>query len=113
MRRIGLALPGAHEVIHKGQPWLNVGRKTFALRWNDRCVLKLERGHQELLFEARPETFSKCPVATVYWSYVELERLDDAELTALVLEAWSQIVPKKVSRPVLASPPRHGEGQAP
>jgi len=40
-------------------------------------------------------------VATVYWSYVELCHLDEAELADLVLEAWSQIVPKKVSRPVL------------
>jgi hypothetical protein len=64
-------------------------------------ILKLDRGHQELLFEIRPDTFSKCPVATVYWSYVEIAHLDEAELAALVLEAWSQIVPKKVSRPVL------------
>lgn len=64
-------------------------------------ILKLDRGHQELLFEIRPETFSKCPVATVYWSYVEIGRLDEDELADLVLEAWSQIVPKKISRPVL------------
>jgi hypothetical protein len=78
-----------------------VGKKTFALRWNDRVVLKLDKGHQELLFEVRPETFQKCPVATVYWSYVELDNLEDDELADLVLEAWAQIVPKKISRPVL------------
>ena len=78
-----------------------MGKKTFALAWNDRVVLKLDKAHQELLFEIRPETFQKCPVATVYWSYVQLDHLDDAELANLVLEAWSQIVPKKVSRPVL------------
>ena len=78
-----------------------MGRKTFALKWGGRAVLKLDRGHQELLFEIRPETFQKCPVATVFWSYVALEDLDEQELEALVLEAWSQIVPKKVSRPVL------------
>jgi hypothetical protein len=54
------------------------------------------------LFEARPETFQKCRVATNYWSYVDLEKLDDDELAALVREAWSMVVPKKVSRPVLA-----------
>jgi hypothetical protein len=78
-----------------------VGKKTFALAIDGRVILKLDRGHQELLFEIRPDTFSKCPVATVYWSYVEIARLDEAELADLVLEAWSQIVPKKVSRPVL------------
>ncbi|WP_296450481.1 hypothetical protein [Phenylobacterium sp.] len=66
--------------------------------------MKLDKGHQELLFEIRPETFSKCPVATVYWSYVEIARLDEAELASLVLEAWTQIVPKKVSTAYLARP---------
>jgi hypothetical protein len=40
-------------------------------------------------------------VATVHWSYVEIAHLDEAELADLVREAWAQIVPKKVSRPVL------------
>jgi hypothetical protein len=98
LRRVSLALPGAEEVVYKGDPWFNVGKKTFALFTRGRAILKLDRGHQELLFEVRPETFEKCPVATVYWSWVELGHLDEAELGELVLEAWSQIVPKKVSR---------------
>lgn len=78
-----------------------MGKKTFALHLRGRTVLKLERQHQEFLLEVRPDTFSKCPVATGYWSYVEIDQLDDAELADLVREAWSTIVPKKVSRPVL------------
>jgi hypothetical protein len=101
LRRLALVLPGAHEVTYKGDPWFNVGKKTFALYQRDRAILKLERGHQELLFEVRPETFQKCPVATSYWSYVELAHLDGDELSSLVREAWSTIVPKKLSRPVL------------
>jgi hypothetical protein len=103
LRRLCLALPGAHEVTYKGDPWFNVGRKTFALFTRGRAILKLDRGHQELLFEVRPETFSRCKVATVHWSYVELDHLDEAELAELVTEAWAQIVPKKLSRPVLAA----------
>ena len=91
-------MPGAHEVTYKGNPWFNVGKKSFALAIDGRVIMKLDRGHQELLFEIRPETFSRCPVATVYWSYVELEHLDEPELAALVLEAWAQIVPRKVSK---------------
>jgi hypothetical protein len=82
-----------------------VGKKTFALVLGGRVILKLDRGHQELLFEIRPETFRKFPVATVHWSWVEIAHLDDAELAELVREAWSQVVPKKVSRPYLASLP--------
>ena len=78
-----------------------MGKKTFALHWRGRTILKLDKGRQEFLFEVRPETFEKCRVGTGYWSYVEIDRLDDAEFADLVLEAWSTIVPKKVSRPVL------------
>jgi hypothetical protein len=102
LRRLSLALPGAHEVAYKGSPWFNVGSKTFALIWNDRIVLKLDKTHQEFLFEVRPETFQTCPVATRYWSYVDIDRLDDAEFADLVFEAWSTVVPKKVSRAYLA-----------
>jgi hypothetical protein len=82
-----------------------VGKKTFALQWAGRPVLKLGKPHQELLFEVRPETFQKCPVATVYWSYVVLENLEEAELADLVRKAWATIVPRKVSRPVLEAAP--------
>jgi hypothetical protein len=92
-------------VTYKGDPWFNVGKKTFALVSSGRTILKLERGHQELLFEIRPETFSRCPVATAYWSYVEIANLEAAELADLVLEAWTQIVPKTVSRPFRAALP--------
>lgn len=97
-------------MTYRGDPWFNVGRKTFALEIDGRAILKLDRGHQELLFEIRPETFSKCKVATGYWSYVELDHLDEAELADLVLEAWSQIVPKKMSRPVLEAARSTQEG---
>lgn len=80
-----------------------MGKKTFALALDGRVVMKLDRGHQELLFEIRPETFRKFPVATVHWSEVEIGSLDETELAELVREAWSQIVPKKVSRPYLSS----------
>ncbi|MBU1376384.1 MAG: MmcQ/YjbR family DNA-binding protein [Alphaproteobacteria bacterium] len=106
LRRLALALPGAHEVTYKGAPWFNVGKKTFALAPSDkasagRVILKLDRAHQELLFEVRPETFQPCKVATVHWSYVALGDVDEAELAALVREAWAQIVPKAVSRALL------------
>lgn len=80
-----------------------MGRKTFACHFGDRTILKLDKAHQELLFEIRPETFTKCRVGTGYWTFVALDQVDDAELADLVLEAWAGIVPKKVSRPYLAS----------
>jgi hypothetical protein len=104
LRRLALALPGAWETEWYGEPWFQVGKKSFALRSKDRFILKLDREHQHFLFEVRPETFQPCKVGTGgVWSYVVLEDIDEAELADLVLEAWSTIVPKKVSRDYLPS----------
>ena len=104
LRRLALALPGAWETEFHGEPWFQVGKKSFALRLRDRFILKLDKDHQHFLFEVRPETFQPCKVGTGgVWSYVVLEDLDGPELADLVLEAWSTIVPKKVSRGYLPS----------
>ena len=104
LRRLAIALPGAEEITYRGQPWFNVGKKTFALSWGGRTIMKLDKGHQHFLFEVRPQTFQPCKVGTGgVWSYVVLEDLDEVELADLVLEAWSTIVPKKVSRGYLPS----------
>jgi len=87
----------------RGQTFFQVGSKAFALGWEGRTVLKLDKDHQVFLFEVRPDTFEKFRVGTAHWAYVELAHLDDAELRDLVREAWSMVVPKKVSRPVLAA----------
>ncbi|WP_293903932.1 MmcQ/YjbR family DNA-binding protein [Phenylobacterium sp.] len=102
LRRLAVALPGAEELTYRGEPWFNVGRKTFALGQRDRTILKLERGHQDFLFEVRPDTFQKFTFGPNVWSYVVLEDLDEAELADLVREAWAMVVPKRISRPVLA-----------
>lgn len=95
LRSIALALPEAAEREWYGEPDFHFRGKSFALQSRGRTILKLDRGHQELLFEVRPDTFSPCKVATVHWSYVELDHLDDAELEVLVHEAYTQVAPKK------------------
>jgi hypothetical protein len=95
LRTAALALPEAAEREWYGEPDFHFRGKSFALRSRGRTIMKLEKGHQTLLFEIRPETFGPCKVATVHWSYVELDHLDDAELTALVREAYTQVAPKK------------------
>src|SRR4051812_32050629 len=91
-------MPGAEEITYRDNPWFNVGSKTFALGQAGLTILKLEKPHQEFLFEVRPDTFRKFTFGPNVWSYVELDRLDEAELTALVREAWALVVPKKVSK---------------
>jgi hypothetical protein len=66
--------------------------------WRGRVLMKLENGHQELLFEARPDVFSPMVAGRLRWSWVEIEALDADEVGHLVREACTQVVPKKVSR---------------
>jgi hypothetical protein len=79
-----------------------VGSKGFVQTWRGRVLMKLEKGHQELLFEARPDVFSPVVAGRLRWSWVEIEALEAEEAAALVREAWTQVVPKKVSRALSA-----------
>lgn len=97
LRALALALPEVEERNWYGEPDFVFRGKSFALQSRGRIILKLDRAHQELLFEIRPETFQPCKVATVHWSYVRIENLDAAELGALVFKAWSTIAPKRLA----------------
>jgi hypothetical protein len=114
LRRFALTLPEVEATDHFGGPELKVRGKTFALWWaeTERTILRLTKPHQELLFEARPEVFQPCKVATVHWAYVDLEQVDEAEIRALVLEAWEAIAPKSVrlKRSAGEGPPRPSTG---
>jgi hypothetical protein len=103
LRLLALSLPEAEERTGYGEPDFHVRGKSFALRWQGRTILKLDRAHQTLLFEIRPETFRPYKVATVHWSEVDLDRLDDAELKALLIEAWTTVVPKRLAATLCAS----------
>jgi len=91
-------LPGAHESEWYGEPLFTVGSKGFVQSWRGRIIMKLDRNHQELLFEARPEVFTPFTAGAMRWSYVKIDALDADELAELVREAWTMVVPKKVSR---------------
>jgi len=47
-----------------------------------------------ILFEVRPDTFSPAVWGALTWTYVELGRIDDAELAELVESARRLVAPK-------------------
>ena len=101
LKRYGLTLPGVSEHLHMhDQPSLRARGKMFALWWEpeNTVILKLDREHQHMLFEVRPEVFTPMIAGRLRWSFVDIAELDDDEAVALVREAWTQVVPKKVSR---------------
>ena len=103
IRRIALALPGAIEVDYRGN-WFQVGKKAFVLysATDDCWIFKLPHARQELLFEARPEVFRPYRAGALRWSYVDVDALTLAEAEDYVTDAWTTIVPKKVSGAYLA-----------
>lgn len=102
VRAAAASLPGVEEEQWYGEPLFKVGKKSFAHTWRGRVIMKLDRQHQELLFEARPQVFSPYVAGALRWSYVEIGALEPDEVGRLVHEAWSMVVPKKVSRAYLA-----------
>jgi hypothetical protein len=83
IRAAALKLPGACESEMLGKPALKVGRKGFVHTWGRRVMMKLERNHQELLFEARPDVFSPMVGGGMRWSWVEIAALDADEIAEL------------------------------
>jgi hypothetical protein len=103
IRAVAIGLPGVREVDWKGDRLFVVGAKGFVQTTRGRVIMKLDKHHQELLFEARPEVFSLFSAGALRWSWVELEALGADEVGELVREAWTTVVPKKVSRAYAAT----------
>lgn len=104
IREAALSLPGASEGDYGG-PRFQVGKRAFIHYWarDDAWIFKLPHARQELLFEVRPEMFRPFRAGAMLWSYVDVAALARPEARRLTTEAWSTIVPKKVSAPVLAA----------
>jgi hypothetical protein len=98
IRAAAMTLPGARETDHAGELAFKVGRKGFVHAFKGRVLMKLEKHHQELLFEARPHVFTPMNSGAMRWSWVDIDALDSEELAELVREAWRQVVSKKTGR---------------
>ena len=96
LRRVALALPGVREVAWmNGDPSLQVGSKGFAMLLKGRLLMKLDKHHQEFLFEVRPEVFSPFTAGAMRWAWVDIGALDADEAADLTVEAWKQVSLKR------------------
>ena len=105
LQRLALALPQAEEVpFVPGSPesMFRVGRRGFAYSWQGGALLRLGRDRLEFLREARPGVFEKFPLPGGNWARADLGQLDADELAGLLREAWTGVVPKKLSRSLAA-----------
>ena len=100
IKRLALTLPGAREQGHRHGPWFVVGKKAFALYWDkeELWILKLPKHQVMMLIEVRPEVFSPMKSGSMLWIYVDVDKLDRAELRDYFTAAWRSVVAKKVSQ---------------
>ncbi len=68
VRAAAQGLPLVSEYDHMGERAFRVGTKGFVQMYRERVVMKLERHHQELLFEARPDIFTPMVAGALRWS---------------------------------------------
>jgi hypothetical protein len=105
VRRLCSALPDTTEKLSHGEPTFFVKKKVYAMFVNNHhddghiaVWLPVARGAQASLIKSEPGKFYLPPYVGVRgWVGIELDQIDDEELAAYLLDAWSLIAPKKVS----------------
>ncbi|HEV2778346.1 MAG TPA: MmcQ/YjbR family DNA-binding protein [Actinophytocola sp.] len=124
VRRIALALPGTDERSSRGNASWVVKDKTFVwerpLRRSDLEALGdkapdgpilgvrvADVGVKEALIADDPEVYFTTPHFDGYPAVlVRLDRIDVAELTELIVDAWLLRAPKRLAKDYLGSEPR-------
>jgi hypothetical protein len=112
VRRIALALPGAYEDAHRKRPAFRVEKRIFAmlgvtgntslftsLRWDDMAVAKLDRDDQLNMAAAHEGAVEPTESYGHHgWTYLRLERLDEAALALILRLAWTHVAPRRLSK---------------
>ncbi len=104
VRRICSGLREVTERLSHGEPTFFVRKKVFAMfannHHNDGHVavwIPAPPGVQAALIGAAPDTFFHPPYVGVRgWVGVELDQIDDEELTTLIRAEWQMVAPKKL-----------------
>ncbi|MCA1218405.1 MmcQ/YjbR family DNA-binding protein [Streptomyces sp. 8L] len=103
VRRVAIGLPRTEEALVRDQVKFRVGRLVYiALSRDERSMgFAFPREERAALLAADPDRFFG-PVPSderFNWVRVRLDRLDEAELTELVVDAWSMVAPKRLAAP--------------
>ena len=117
LRRVCASIPGTIEKISHGEPTFFTPKRVFAMFSNNHhgdghvaVWVPAAPGVQSALIEEAPDTYFRPPYVGVSgWVGVELSKVDDEQLGAVVREAFRLITSKttsdrpKPSRPVRAT----------
>jgi hypothetical protein len=103
VRRICLSIPGTIEKVSHGEPTFFTPKRVFAMFANNHhgdghiaAWLPAGPGVQAALIEESPDTYFRPPYVGVSgWIGVELSRVDDDQLGALIREAFRVVATKQ------------------
>jgi hypothetical protein len=104
VRRICATMPETTEKLSHGEPTFFVRGKVYVMfannHHNDGHVavwIPVPAGSQATLINTWPQTFFKPPYVGVRgWVGIELNRINDEELAAHLIQAWRLIAPKSL-----------------
>jgi hypothetical protein len=101
VRRLALTLPRTHEALVADRVKFRVGRLVYLSISPDETLMGFgfPREERAALVASEPAKFLM-PVRSderYNWVRVRLAKIDEAEMTELVVDAWRMVVPKRVA----------------
>ncbi|HEX7361218.1 MAG TPA: MmcQ/YjbR family DNA-binding protein [Bryobacteraceae bacterium] len=107
VRRICSSIPGTIEKLSHGEPTFFTPKRVFAMFANNHhedghvaVWVPAAPGVQAALIEEAPDTYFRPPyVGVAGWVGVELSKVDDEQLGALIREAFRFITSKTSAKP--------------
>jgi hypothetical protein len=99
-RSLAATLPRSYEALVRGRVKFRVGQIVYLAFSKDghEMGFAFPKEWRNALVESEPEKYSLPDASNMryHWAVVRLDAVDEAELRALVLDAWAMVVPKKV-----------------
>ena len=109
VRRVALALPRTTEHLIRDRVKFRVGRLVYVAFSRDETLMGFAFPKEEraALVESEPGKFRMPATSDLryHWVEAELAALDVDEMTELVTDAWTMVVPKSVAREHLGTGP--------
>ena len=100
VREVALPLPRAYEVVVRGRLKFRVGSIVWLAFSSDESEMgfAFPKEWREALVEAEPDKFRMPGLADLKynWAVARLDAIDHDEMSELVLDAWSMVVPQYV-----------------
>ena len=100
VRRLALTLPRTTEHLIRDRVKFRVGQLVYVAFSRDETIMGFGFPKEEraMLVESEPDKFLMPETSDLRynWVCVRMDRLDEAEMRELVLDAWAMCVPKKV-----------------